>query len=77
MPTSQIIPRETDHARVLAIPARGVTAKRRAGVANVFLLAAVGAALAAGLWGLSSSLATLSLSAAFSARSAAATARLR
>ena len=58
MPTSQIIPRETDHARVLAIPARGVTAKRRARVANVLLLAAVGAALAAGLWGLFSSLGT-------------------
>ena len=58
MPTSQIIPRETDHAQEPAVPARGVPTKRRARVANVLLLAAVVAALGAGVWGLISSLGT-------------------
>lgn len=56
MPTSQIIPSETDHAQDPAIPVRAVATRRRARVANVLLLAAVVAALAAGLWGLISSL---------------------
>ena len=58
MPTSQIIPRETDHAQDPAIPARVVATKRRTRGANVLLLAAVVAALAAGVWGVISSVGT-------------------
>ena len=58
MPTSQIIPRETDHAQDPAIPARVVADKRRGRGANVLLLAAVVAALAAGVWGVISSVGT-------------------
>lgn len=58
MPISQIIPRETDHAQEPATPARVVPNKRRARGANVLLLAAVVAAIAAGVWGLISSLGT-------------------
>jgi Domain of unknown function (DUF4352) len=58
VPTSQITPRETDHAQDPAIPARVVPARRRARGANVLLLAAVVAALAAGVWGVISSLGT-------------------
>lgn len=58
MPTSQIIPRETDHAQDPAIPARVVATRRRARGANVLLLAAVIAALAVGVWGVISSVGT-------------------
>jgi hypothetical protein len=58
VPTSQIIPRETDRVQDPAIPARVVPAGRRARGANVLLLAAVVAALAVGVWGVTSSVGT-------------------
>ena len=58
MPTSQITPAETDHAPNPAIPAPVGAAKGRARAANLLLLAAVVAALAAGVWGLISLLGT-------------------
>lgn len=56
MPTSQIIRGETREVEAPAIPARAGTGKRRRRLANVVLFAAVGAVLAAGGWGLLSSL---------------------